>query len=279
MADVEERERGERLDRWLTRLAPEFSRNHLQSLIERGCVTVDGRPQAKAAHKLRAGQRVEVELQPTEESQAFKAEAIALDMAFEDEHLLVVNKPAGLVVHPAAGNWSGTLMNGLLAHHPGAGALPRAGIVHRLDKDTSGLMVVGKTLAAVTALDACQIAAREVQPASTSRWCMACRPESAFVGRVSSHRAATPSPAIKMAVAPAGLGKPARTDVQRLLVGEWAPASPAGKGRARGCRAASAGCCAPCTPGRTHQIRVHLTQLGVTRWWPMRSMAARRHWA
>ncbi|WP_239506457.1 pseudouridine synthase, partial [Proteus mirabilis] len=83
-----------------------------------------------------------------------------LALAYEDEHLVVVNKPAGLVVHPAAGNWSGTLMNGLLAHHPAAAGLPRAGIVHRLDKDTSGLMVVGKTLEAVTALTR-QIAARE----------------------------------------------------------------------------------------------------------------------
>jgi 23S rRNA pseudouridine1911/1915/1917 synthase len=120
MAEVDAAGHGERLDRWLTGLAPEFSRNHLQSLIERGCVAVDGRALQKAAHKLRAGQRVEVELQPTDESRAFRAEAMVLDLAFEDEHLLVVDKPAGLVVHPAAGNWSGTLMNGLLAHHPAA---------------------------------------------------------------------------------------------------------------------------------------------------------------
>jgi len=244
MADVEERERGERLDRWLTRLAPEFSRNHLQSLIERGCVTVDGRPQAKAAHKLRAGQRVEVELQPTEESQAFKAEAIALDMAFEDEHLLVVNKPAGLVVHPAAGNWSGTLMNGLLAHHPGAAALPRAGIVHRLDKDTSGLMVVGKTLAAVTAL-ARQIAAREVHREYLAlAWG---RVESAFVVEQPLRR--DPVSRVKMAIAPTGLGKPARTDV-----------FPLGGGDVQG-RAVCAVHCVLHT-GRTHQIRVHLTHSG-----------------
>ena len=106
VADVEAGGHGERLDRWLTRLAPEFSRNHLQTLIERGCVTADGRPLDKPAHKLRAGQRVEIALLPTDESRAFRAEAMALDFVFEDEHLLVVNKPAGLVVHPAAGNWS-----------------------------------------------------------------------------------------------------------------------------------------------------------------------------
>ena len=160
-ADVDAAGHGERLDRWLTGMAPEFSRNHLQALIERGCVTVDGRPLQKAAHKLRAGQRVEIELQPTDESRAFRPEAMALDFIYEDEHLFVVDKPVGLVVHPAPGNWSGTLLNGLLAQHPASAGLPRAGIVHRLDKDTSGLMLVGKTLEAVTGLSR-MIAAREV---------------------------------------------------------------------------------------------------------------------
>jgi 23S rRNA pseudouridine1911/1915/1917 synthase len=85
---------------------------------------------------------VRVELVPTAESLAFRPEPIALSLVYEDAHLLVVDKPAGLVVHPAAGHWSGTLLNGLLAHHAAAATLPRAGIVHRLDKDTSGLMVV-----------------------------------------------------------------------------------------------------------------------------------------
>ncbi|HEY0957431.1 MAG TPA: RluA family pseudouridine synthase [Roseateles sp.] len=243
-ADVEASGHGERLDRWLTGLAPEFSRNHLQALIERGCVTADGRPVTKPAHKLRAGQRVEVELQPTDESRAFRAEAMALELAYEDEHLLVVNKPAGLVVHPAAGNWSGTLMNGLLAHHPAAATLPRAGIVHRLDKDTSGLMVVGKTLEAVTALTRL-IAAREVHREYLALvWG---RVESAFVVEQPLRR--DPVSRVKMAVAPAGQGKPARTDVFPLGVGE-----------VQG-RPVSAVHCVLHT-GRTHQIRVHLTHSG-----------------
>ncbi|CAM3871837.1 RluA family pseudouridine synthase [Roseateles saccharophilus] len=244
VAEVDAAGHGERLDRWLTGLAPEFSRNHLQSLIERGCVLVDGRALQKAAHKLRAGQRVEIELQPTDESRAFRAEPMALDLAFEDEHLLVVNKPAGLVVHPAPGNWSGTLMNGLLAHHPAAASLPRAGIVHRLDKDTSGLMVVGKTLEAVTALTR-QIAAREVHREYLAlAWG---RVEEAFVVEKAMRR--DPVSRVKMAVAPANLGKPARTDVFPLGVGD-----------VQG-RPVSAVHCVLHT-GRTHQIRVHLMHSG-----------------
>ncbi|WP_293499436.1 RluA family pseudouridine synthase [Roseateles sp.] len=243
-ADVDAAGHGERLDRWLTRLAPEFSRNHLQSLIERGCVTLDGRPLQKAALKLRAGQRIEVELQPTDESRAFRAEAMELDFVYEDEHLAVVNKPAGLVVHPAAGNWSGTLMNGLLAHHPACASLPRAGIVHRLDKDTSGLMVVGKTLEAVTALTR-QIAAREVHREYLGlAWG---RVEEGFSVAVALRR--DPVSRVKMAVAPANLGKPARTDVFPLGVGD-----------VQG-RAVSAVHCVLHT-GRTHQIRVHLMHSG-----------------
>ncbi|MFG6414653.1 RluA family pseudouridine synthase [Roseateles sp. DC23W] len=247
-AEVDAAGHGERLDRWLTGLAPEFSRNHLQSLIERGCVTADGRPLAKPAQRLRAGQRVEVELQPTDESRAFRAEPMALAVVFEDEHLAVIDKPVGLVVHPAPGNWSGTLMNGLLARHAAAATLPRAGIVHRLDKDTSGLMVVGKTLEAVTALSR-QIAAREVHREYLAlAWG---RVEEAFVVEQALRR--DPVSRVKMAIAPANLGKPARTDVYPLGVSEVKVGVQS--------RPVSAVHCVLHT-GRTHQIRVHLTHSG-----------------
>ena len=134
---------GQRLDKLLALAAAEFSRNHLQGLVAAGHVRVDGQVCTHNARKLRSGQSVDVTLVPTAESLAFRPQAMALNILFEDDHLLVIDKPAGLVVHPAAGNWSGTLLNGLLAHHAGAARLPRAGIVHRLDKDTSGVMVVG----------------------------------------------------------------------------------------------------------------------------------------
>ena len=135
---------GERLDKLLTAIAPEFSRAHLQGLIADGRVQVEGKvSSSRLARKVKAGWRVQVELVKPAQDQAFKPEDIPLDIVYEDEHVLVVNKPAGLVVHPAAGNWSGTLLNGILFRDPQAAALPRAGIVHRLDKDTSGLMVVG----------------------------------------------------------------------------------------------------------------------------------------
>ncbi len=236
-----------RLDKWLVQLAPEFSRSHLQGLIDRGHVTLDGRVVTQASRKPRLGQLLVVDLVPTEEALAFRPEPMPLDILFEDEHLLAVNKPAGLVVHPAAGNWSGTLMNGLLAHHPQAATLPRAGIVHRLDKDTSGLMVVGKTLPAVTALVR-MIAAREVHREylalahgrTPDEWIV-----EAPIGR-------DPQSRTRMAVV--GGGKPARTDFFKLAEGEWQDA------RALG-RTVSALHCV-LHSGRTHQIRVHAAHRG-----------------
>ncbi|RYX95757.1 MAG: RluA family pseudouridine synthase [Comamonadaceae bacterium] len=160
-ASVPPANHGDRLDRTLAAVVPEFSRSYLQQLIEAGAVQLNGSVVTKSSGKVKAGERLLVALAPTPQSQAFKAEAMALDILFQDDHLMVVNKPAGLVVHPAPGNWSGTLLNGLLAHDDKAGFLPRAGIVHRLDKDTSGLMVVARERKAMDRLVE-MIAARSV---------------------------------------------------------------------------------------------------------------------
>jgi 23S rRNA pseudouridine1911/1915/1917 synthase len=151
---------GRRVDQVLAQRFPEFSRGRLQNWIKQGQVTLDGcRCQAK--HRVRGGEEVllRVVLEP---EVADQAQPMDLNLVYEDESLIVVDKPAGIVVHPAAGNRDGTLLNGLLNHLPSLNTLPRAGIVHRLDKDTSGLMVVAKTLEAHHAL-VCQLQARSVK--------------------------------------------------------------------------------------------------------------------
>jgi 23S rRNA pseudouridine1911/1915/1917 synthase len=246
-AEVDRASHGLRLDKWLVGLAPEFSRSHLQQLIEAGHVRSAGQVLTSASRKVGAGQIIEVALQPTAQSSAFRAESIPLEIVYEDEVLMVVHKPAGLVVHPAAGHWSGTLLNGLLAHHAGAASLARAGIVHRLDKDTSGLMVVAKTQLAQTALTRA-IAAREVQ-----------REYLALVHGLVDEEPFTieapigrdPVSRIKMAVVTSG--KPARTDVTCLGVRDFGPAPQAGRVSAVRCKLHT---------GRTHQIRVHLARRG-----------------
>jgi 23S rRNA pseudouridine1911/1915/1917 synthase len=235
---------GERLDRALALLVPEFSRSYLQQLMESGAVLLNGRPAAKPSHKVKAGDSGTVELRPTPQSQAFRPEPMALDVLFQDEHLLVLNKPAGLVVHPAPGNWSGTLLNGLLAHDDRAQLLPRAGIVHRLDKDTSGLMVVARSRAAMDALVQA-IAAREV-----ARQYMAL-----------AHRPWT-GPKQRQVDAP--IGRDPRNRLRMAVVDlERHP----GKAAVTGFELlenADQGCLVRATlqTGRTHQIRVHMASIG-----------------
>jgi 23S rRNA pseudouridine1911/1915/1917 synthase len=238
-ADVAQALHGQRLDKVVVTMAEEFSRNHLQGLIEQGHICVDGVVATSAARKVLAGQRIEVELVPTAQSLAFRPEPIALDIVFEDAHLMVVNKPAGMVVHPAAGNWSGTTLNALLAHHRNAATLPRAGIVHRLDKDTSGLMVVGKTLAATTALVRA-IAAREVHRQYLAIVHGELHPASL---RIDAPIGRDPKSRVRMAIVASG--KPAQTDVDVVASGDGLSAL-------------------RCTlhTGRTHQIRVHLAARG-----------------
>jgi len=142
---------GLRLDQVLADLFPEYSRSKLKTWIQDGCVTVNGQVIAVPRHKMQMDELVtvnaDIEVQVTSEAQD-----IALNIVYEDEHILVINKPADLVVHPGAGNPSGTVLNALLNHVPDIDKVPRAGIVHRLDKDTTGLMVVAKTLPAQTHL-------------------------------------------------------------------------------------------------------------------------------
>ena len=227
---------GTRLDAALAKLLPDYSRSRITSWIKDGLVQCNGQT-ASPKQKLIGGELLRVQIQPSDENQAFEPEAMDLDIVYEDDSVIVLNKPAGLVVHPAAGNWTGTLLNGLLAHCPELSQVPRAGIVHRLDKDTSGLMVVAKTLPAQNHL------VQQLQTRTVKRIYRAVADGIVpFDGKIETQIGRDPHNRVKMAVVKFG-GKEAVTHVKVL----------------ERYQAHSYIECALET-GRTHQIRVHMRE-------------------
>ncbi|MDR2508416.1 MAG: 23S rRNA pseudouridine(1911/1915/1917) synthase RluD [Candidatus Accumulibacter sp.] len=229
---------GLRLDRALAALCPRYSRNRLQEWIREGRVLLDGVAAHEPRQKLLGGERAVFTETLDERCLSEAPEAIALTIIHEDDSLIVIDKPPGLVVHPGSGNWSGTLLNALLFHLPSLKAIPRAGIVHRLDKDTSGLMVVAKTLSAQTDLVR-QLQARSVRRCyrALARGCVE------RDGTVDAPIGRHPAQRTRMAVWQTG--KPARTHYRVME-------------RFADCTLLE---CSLET-GRTHQIRVHMAHAG-----------------
>jgi 23S rRNA pseudouridine1911/1915/1917 synthase len=242
---------GERLDRFLAAAASRanLSRTRVKSLIEAGHASIDGATATDPSHLLRAGQTAGLHL-PLPADPAPLGEDIPLEVVFEDEHLIVIDKPAGLVVHPAAGHDSGTLVNALIAHCgaslSGIGGVKRPGIVHRLDKDTSGLLVVAKTDAAHHGLARLFADHGKTLPLTRAYlafvWGTPARPSGTIDAPLARHATGRQ----KIAVVPAGRGRSALTH-WRLIE------SFAGEASLISCRLET---------GRTHQIRVHMANIG-----------------
>jgi 23S rRNA pseudouridine1911/1915/1917 synthase len=228
---------GLRSDAALAQMFPEHSRSRLSAWLKAGRITLDGAALAPK-DKVWGGEQVVGYAEADPQTTAFRAEAIPIDVVFEDAHVIVINKPAGLVVHPGSGNWDGTLLNALLQHAPALAQLPRAGIVHRLDKDTSGLLVVAKTLVSQTAL------VRQLQDHSVTREYAAV--VHGFVpgeGTVEAPIGRHKTQRTRMAVAPGG----------KAAITHYEPVAHYTQATLLHCRLET---------GRTHQIRVHMASIG-----------------
>ncbi len=238
-----------RFDQVLSGLLPEYSRSRLQDWVAQGLVKLDGMS-ATIKQKVWGGETIEVVPQSHPSEQPHQPEDIALNIVFEDDSILVINKPAGLVVHPGSGNWDGTLLNALLHHAPQLAEVPRAGIVHRLDKDTSGLLVVARTLTAQTALVR-QLQARTVQ----REYYALVYGEVLRAGTVDAPMNRHPTQRTRMAVVEDG--KPAVTHYS--IVERFPATSPfaTSGGSGQGCTLLRC----KLETGRTHQIRVHLASI------------------
>jgi 23S rRNA pseudouridine1911/1915/1917 synthase len=244
-------EDGERVDRVLAGQSG-LSRSRLKALILAGEITIDGRTIRDPAHRVNAGAAIAVRVPPPADPMP-RAEQIALAVVYEDSELIVIDKPAGLVVHPAAGNWTGTLVNALIAHCgdslSGIGGVRRPGIVHRLDKDTSGLLVVVKTDAAHRALAAQFADHGRSGPLERGYlafvWGAPNRPK----GRIEAKIARHPHARDKMAVRERGRHAVTHWEVAERYFG----AGPDPVASLLACRLET---------GRTHQIRVHLAHIG-----------------